>query len=102
MASHYAPGTPLRLLNETEESDTWEGPGRAGLLAWSRMERPGRFEAMEVLTPRGDLREAAGRLFAAMRRLDGLGLDVIVAEPPPAVGLGVAIGDRLRKAAGRG
>jgi hypothetical protein len=37
-----------------------------------------------------------------MRRLDGLGLDVIVAEPPPAVGLGVAIGDRLRKAAGRG
>jgi len=54
---------------------------------------------MEVLTPRDDPREAAARLFAAMRRLDSLGLELIVAEPPPPSGLGVAIMDRLRKAA---
>ena len=100
MQSHYAPGTSLRLLSRIGESDSWQGEGRAGLLAWSRAERPAQFAAMEVLTPRGDSREAAARLFAAMRRLDGLGLDVIVAEPPPGGGLGAAIGDRLRKAAG--
>jgi L-threonylcarbamoyladenylate synthase len=56
---------------------------------------------MEVLTPRNDSREAAARLFAAMRRLDSLGLDIILAEPPPPSGLGAAILDRLRKAAAR-
>jgi L-threonylcarbamoyladenylate synthase len=54
---------------------------------------------MEVLTPRGDPHEAASRLFAAMRRLDALGLDLIVAEPPPPSGLAAAILDRLQKAA---
>jgi L-threonylcarbamoyladenylate synthase len=54
---------------------------------------------MEVLTARNDPREAAARLFAAMRLLDSLGLDLILAEPPPPAGLGAAILDRLRKAA---
>jgi len=101
LASHYAPGTPLRLLSGSAEGDSWAGPGRAGLLAWSRSARPPGFAAMEVLTPRGDPREAAARLFAAMRRLDALGMDVIAAEPPPPGGLGAAILDRLRKAAAR-
>lgn len=100
LQSHYAPGTPLVLLSAAGESEGWQGAGRAGLLAWSRSVRPPQFEAMEVLTPRGDPREAAARLFAAMRRLDALGLDIIVAEPPATYGLGVAIADRLRKAAG--
>jgi L-threonylcarbamoyladenylate synthase len=99
--SHYAPGTPLELLADVAESDTWQGPGRAGLLSWSRSVRPPQFAAMEVLTPRNDPGEAAARLFAAMRRLDGLGLDLIVAEPPPGFGLGAAILDRLRKAGAR-
>ena len=99
LLSHYAPGTPFRLLASAAESDAWQGPGRAGLLAWSRSKRPAPFVAMEVLTPRNDPHEAAARLFAAMRRLDGMGLDLIAAEPPPASGLGVAILDRLRKAA---
>jgi L-threonylcarbamoyladenylate synthase len=101
LPSHYAPATPLELLAHAAEADAWRGPGRAGLLSWSRPVRPAQFAAMETLTPRSDAREAAARLFAAMRRLDALGLDVIVAEPPPASGLGAAILDRLRKAAAR-
>ena len=50
---------------------------------------------------RNDPREASARLFAAMRLLDALRLDLIVAEPAPPSGLGAAIMDRLRKAAGR-
>jgi L-threonylcarbamoyladenylate synthase len=54
-----------------------------------------------VLAPDGSLATAAARLFAALRRLDGLGLDRLVAEPVPEEGLGRAILDRLRRAAAR-
>ena len=114
LKSHYAPRTPLRLLLAVSEADSFdpsvqnpvnpqnpvEKSGiRVGLLAWSRASIPPQFAAMETLTPHGDPREAATRLFAAMRRLDALQLDLIVAEPPPIAGLGAAIMDRLRKAA---
>ena len=56
------------------------------------------FAAVEALSEHGDLREAAASLFAAMRRLDGLGLDFIVARPLPEHGLGQAIMDRLTRA----
>ncbi|NJL30816.1 MAG: hypothetical protein HC898_03825 [Phycisphaerales bacterium] len=57
------------------------------------------FQAVEVLSPSGDLREAAANLFAALHRLDAAGLDVILAEYVPEMGLGRAINDRLRRAA---
>lgn len=93
LKSHYAPRTPLRLdVNPQPLSGQ-----RCGLLAW-REARPG-FDAVEILSPQGDLREAASRLFAAMRRLDEAGLDVILAEPVAQTGIGAAIMDRLGKAA---
>jgi L-threonylcarbamoyladenylate synthase len=76
-------------------------PRRTGLLAWQTPppEIAAAFATVETLSPAGDLREAAARLFAAMRRLDEAGLEAIVAEPIPETGLGMAIMDRLRKAA---
>ena len=47
----------------------------------------------------GKLAEAAIRLFFVMRLLDEAGLDAIIAEPVSETGLGVAIMDRLRRAA---
>ncbi len=52
--------------------------------------------------PTGDLKEAAATLFAKLRLLDAGKLDGIVAESVPEEGLGIAIMDRLRKAAGNG
>ena len=43
--------------------------------------------------------ELAHRLFAGLRALDAAGCDVILCPQPQAVGIGVAIRDRLRKAA---
>ncbi len=60
------------------------------------------FQRVEVLSPTADFREAAATLFAKLRRLDEAGLDRIVAEQVPETGLGLAIMDRLRKAAARG
>ena len=56
------------------------------------------FAAVEVLSKRRNLREAAANLYAALHRLDECDLDFILALPTPETGLGLAIMDRLRKA----
>ena len=91
---HYATRTPL-VIGETAPLG-----GRIGLLTLGFPEDPERWAAFEVLSRQGDLREAAARLFAALRRLDALDLDLIVARPVPERGLGRAIMDRLTRAAG--
>jgi L-threonylcarbamoyladenylate synthase len=57
------------------------------------------FAAVEYLAQDGDMRKAAAGLFAALRRLDGMGLEQIIAEAFPEQGLGLAIMDRLRRCA---
>ncbi len=95
LPQHYATRTPLRILDGEAEPP---GAGaRVGLLAFRRPTRG--FAAVEVLAEDGSLRTAASRLFAALRRLDALSLDLILAEPCPETGLGLAIMDRLRRAA---
>jgi L-threonylcarbamoyladenylate synthase len=97
LEKHYATRTPLRIL----PGPAGRAPeGHVGLLAW-RAAGPGGYAAAEVLAPDGSPETAAANLFAALRRLDGAGLDLIVAEPCDEAGLGHAIMDRLRRAEGR-
>lgn len=98
LSSHYAPATPLVLSVDRHPKDD---ETQVGLLTLQSPESLVGFAAIEVLSEEGSLREAAVHLFAAMRRLDTLGLDCIVARPVPEVGLGRAIMDRLRRAAAR-
>lgn len=101
LESHYAPRTPLLLLAGSAPAEP-PFPGRVGLLAFERAPRAGHaYAAVEILAPDGRIETAAAGLFAALRRLDAHGLDGIVAEPVPSHGLGLAIGDRLRRAAAR-
>jgi len=60
---------------------------------------PPGFAAVEVLAPDRRPATAAANLFAALRRLDARGLDLLLAEPCPDEGLGSAIMDRLRRCA---
>ncbi|MHB8528583.1 MAG: L-threonylcarbamoyladenylate synthase [Caulobacteraceae bacterium] len=90
LTRHYAPTAPLRL-----EAD---GPraGEAFLAFGPGPEGPGVFN----LSPDGDLAEAAANLFAHLRAADALAPAAIAVAPIPAAGLGEAINDRLRRAAG--
>jgi len=97
---HYATRTPLRVL-DGPAADAPPGGPRLGLLAFGPTRARG-YAAVEVLAPDSRLATAAARLFAALRRLDALPLDAIHAEPCPPEGLGLAIRDRLRRAAARG
>jgi L-threonylcarbamoyladenylate synthase len=98
--SHYAPKTPLQLIDNAE-SFSPEKNQRIGLLAWHSSESERRFAAVRRLSELQDMREAAANFFRYLRELDALPLDLIVAERVPLRGLGAAIMDRLQRAAYR-
>ncbi len=94
---HYPPRTPVKILTVKSEREEV----KEGLLAFTPpASGEGDYEVVEVLSSKGDLVESAANLFSSLHRLDRAGLDVIYAEPVPEVGLGRAIMDGLRKAAG--
>lgn len=95
---HYAPKTPIRILNKYKRIQTGK---RIGLLAFTDPKKQEQYEMVEVLSSKGDLREAAANLFSCLHRLDQAGLDVIYAEAIEEKGLGRAIMDRLHRASAK-
>ena len=94
LSSHYAPAASLRMSVSTvlpQEALLAFGPTRA--------EGADKAKVVINLSPVGDMREAAARLFAALQELDRPDISGIAAEPVPNTGLGVAINDRLKRAA---
>lgn len=90
LESHYAPAKAVRLNATTVE------PGE-GLLAFGEPV-PG-AKVVCQLSASGSLREAAAHLFASLRQLDDSDVSAIAVMPIPEEGLGLAINDRLRRAA---
>jgi L-threonylcarbamoyladenylate synthase len=92
---HYATQTRLEIVAEgLEKLNKHE---KTGLLSLIPPDNPDDYAAIEILSMSGDLREAAANLFRALRKLDSLSLDRIIARPVPEKGLGAAIMDRLRR-----
>jgi L-threonylcarbamoyladenylate synthase len=94
LASHYAPRARLRLdARHVEEGEA--------LLAFGPLPPDGVRQAVMALnlSRRGDLIEAAAKLFSHLRALDACGAPAIAVMPVPHEGLGEAINDRLARAA---
>ena len=94
LASHYAPNANMRLEARFVE------PGEA-LLAFGpvRIEGANNAIAMQNLSPSGDLIGAAANLFSMMNLLDQSIAKTIAVEAVPLTGIGIAINDRLARAA---
>lgn len=89
LASHYAPSCRVELAADASAAAALvEAHTAAG-------------RRVQVHDPNGDLAGYARDLYGALRRADVEGLDVLVVVTPPAQGLGLAINDRLRRAAHR-
>jgi L-threonylcarbamoyladenylate synthase len=88
LASHYAPSKPLRLNARDAGPDEF-------LIGF------GPVAGDASLSPSGDLFEAAAALFDLLHRADASPPPRIAVAPVPDAGLGVAINDRLRRAASR-
>jgi L-threonylcarbamoyladenylate synthase len=100
LPSHYAPKTPLRLIDDATCFSPAEKE-RVGLLAWNPVRSKKNFRAIRRLSEKQDLLEAAANLFRYLHELDEFDLDLIVAERVPRQTLGAAIMDRLEHASGK-
>jgi L-threonylcarbamoyladenylate synthase len=98
LPTHYRPKTPLTIAEDLTTIRVPRGK-RYGALLWSDAPFSETFVESRRLSTTGDLREAAVNLFCQLRELDHAHLDVIIAEAVPEEGLGIAIMDRLRRAA---
>lgn len=100
LPKHYAPGTRLILVEQLSEVPE---AGQKGLLSLYPVEetilKDKHFVSQEILSPEGDLKRAAARLFTALRSLDAANVDVIIAVRLPEEGLGRTINNRLERAA---
>jgi L-threonylcarbamoyladenylate synthase len=100
LASHYAPRKPIFLGNLTElVPQLIQQEKKVGVLSFSTHFPSLPADRQVVLSATQDLKEAAQRLFMAMRLLDESQAELIVAELVPEIGLGRAINDRLKRAA---
>ncbi|HEU5348526.1 MAG TPA: L-threonylcarbamoyladenylate synthase [Ktedonobacterales bacterium] len=112
MKRHYAPHTPLIAFEATGPAVLVAMLAEA-TAAQARGERVGALAADEEavtlenagvqvarLGPVNDLAAISRRLYAALRELDTAGLDLLLAHSYGRAGLGLAIEDRLRRAAG--
>ncbi|WP_417623410.1 L-threonylcarbamoyladenylate synthase [Paremcibacter congregatus] len=91
LKSHYAPRSNVRLNATTVYPDE-------ALLAFGSL-YPKDARIVRNLSPKGSLHEAAANLFSLLHELDDLGCETIAVSPIPPHGLGVAINDRLSRAA---
>lgn len=94
LKSHYAPRKKLNWFTNNAALTP-----RTAIIGFDHYVPGIAKENQFLLSPAGDLQEAARRLFAVMRELDASTFEEIMAVPFPATGIGLAINDRLRRAA---
>ncbi|MBK9256306.1 MAG: threonylcarbamoyl-AMP synthase [Saprospiraceae bacterium] len=97
LLSHYAPRVPLYLdVNHKPKNIDLE---RCGYIRFKEKLADVSENTQIILSENGDYKEAARKLFAGMRLLDKMDIDYIIAELLPEEDIGIAINDRLRRAA---
>jgi L-threonylcarbamoyladenylate synthase len=100
LKSHYAPRKPLYLGSLEKLSKEHEGK-KIGLLMFGKMREDLKTVKSVSLSENKDLKEAAANLFGALRELDESEAEIIISDYLPEEGLGLAINDRLKRAAAR-
>ncbi len=102
LSAHYAPRARVEVVEPTElvtrTRRELESGARVGVLT-AKLPHDLPPSAVVVGTP-ADPDEYARSLYRLLRAADDQQLDVVLAVPPPEVGIGAAVGDRLRRAAG--
>jgi len=114
LKSHYAPGTPLFVykrediicMNYRTDQNIDENEKTAFLFfdsltkdEWLKTQKQSDKEIVKVLSEKGDIIEAASRLFEILHELDNCKVSKIIAQLAPNEGLGEAINDRLKRGA---
>jgi L-threonylcarbamoyladenylate synthase len=102
LASHYSPRARVEIVDAADlvacADAALDRGAHVGILSPShRDDLPARVVVLGVAS---DADQYARSLYTWLRAADGEGLDLVLAVPPPAAGIGAAVADRLRRAAG--
>ncbi|MFK7932368.1 MAG: L-threonylcarbamoyladenylate synthase [Saprospiraceae bacterium] len=95
---HYAPTTRTYLVDDVADFIRNFSDKKIGVLVFNQPPNISNIAALKILSPSGNLAEAAAKLYATLHELDKLDLDIIVAERFPNRGVGKSINDRLERA----
>ncbi len=103
LKSHYAPEATVLLVDRDAVPDRAAAFAAAGqqVAVLAEEPRPRLPAGVIVLAPPEDVDDYARVLYARLREVDRRGVDVLLAVPPSDAGVGTAVADRLRRAAGR-
>lgn len=99
LKSHYAPKKPVFVGNVSDLQKKHSGE-KAGFIIFGEPAVELKGQLVKNLSLQQDYKEAAANLFAYLRELDEADIDVILCDILPGMSLGLAINDRLRRAAG--
>ncbi|MCH6255161.1 threonylcarbamoyl-AMP synthase [Puniceicoccaceae bacterium K14] len=101
LPKHYSPKTCLKLRNTPITAKEAENASQNTAFLFLRKPSDTRSKTDNIfwLSEGGQLDQIAANLFSALRRLDESHFDLIIAEEAPELELGLAINDRLRRAA---
>jgi len=100
LKSHYSPGKKLIIGDLLKLQEKYKGK-RLGVISFQKKLNDIEMDNQQILSPSGNLSEAAQNLFSALRGLDKKDIDIIITEAVPDHGLGRAINDRLKRAAAK-
>lgn len=95
---HYAPKTSIVVSKNVSEAIKFHASKKIGLVLFDTPQPSVASSQQIILSPKGDLKEAAAHLYNALHELDTLNVDLIIAERFPEFGLGNTINDRLERA----
>jgi L-threonylcarbamoyladenylate synthase len=100
LKQHYSPNTKLIISDEINTILSENKEKNIGVISLCR-EYPVEAQNLIILSQHADLNEAAQKLYASLHYMDALNLDLILTEPMPNIGIGMAMNDRLERAASK-
>jgi L-threonylcarbamoyladenylate synthase len=95
LKSHYSTRKKL-IVGDVEQLLKQYGDNKIGIISFQRSYNTNHPQI--ILSSKGDMAEAASRLFSVMREMDEMNIETILAELVPNEGIGKAINDRLMRA----
>lgn len=99
LSKHYSPVTPLIFTNTIEKYINQFKHKKIGFLLFNKAIGNAPNNSVQyILSPTGNLKEAASKLYDTLHQLDKMNVQVILAEQFPATGLGNVINDKLSRA----
>ena len=98
LSKHYSPKTQIQIIENICDAVKKSKTKKIGVLSLEKKSRLDSQIYQEVLSPSGNIEEAAKNFYAALHRLDHMNLDLIVTSFFPDKGIGKTINDRLKRA----